>query len=142
MKSLMKSNIYDVSKTIIIAGSCLKNMQSDGFKMLEEISNNIYELCLEEIHVNMAITKIAGMIRTKKIEKIIFASVDKSPHCIQLHYIQDELRKIMDLSNIEIENYVIVDDRMIKISPKTISLSKNLEALSKVYNNIEENLSE
>ena len=78
----------------------------------------------------MAITKICGMIRTGKIKKIVFASVDKSPHCIQLHYIQDELRKMMDLSNIQIENYVIVDNELIKISTEIISLSKNLSKLS------------
>ena len=78
----------------------------------------------------MAITKIGGMLRTNKIKKIIFASVDKSPHCIQLHYIQDELRKMLNLSNIEIENYVIVDNELKKISTSTISLSKNLSKLS------------
>lgn len=84
----------------------------------------------------MAITKIGGMLRTNKIKKIIFATVDKSPHCIQLHYIQDELRKMMNLSNIEIENYVIVDNELIKINTEIISLSKNLSKLSKL--NIEE----
>ena len=87
-------------------------------------------MCLEEIHINMAITKIGGMLRTNRIKKIIFASVDKSPHCIQLHYIQDELRKMLNLSNIEIENYVIVDNELKKISTSTISLSKNLSKLS------------
>lgn len=130
MKELMKSNIYDVDETIIVVGSCLKNMQPQGYEELQKISNNIYELCLEETHINMAITKIGGMLRTKKIKRIIFASIDKSPHCIQLHYIQDELRKMMNLSNIEIENYVIVDKKLIKISPETISLSKNLSKLS------------
>ena len=130
MKELMKSNIYDVDKTIIVVGSCLKNMSPKGYKELQKISNNIYELCLEETHINMAITKIGSMLRTSKIKKIIFASVDKSPHCIQLHYIQDELRKMMNLSNIETENYVIVDNELIKISPETISLSKNLSKLS------------
>lgn len=70
MKELMKSNIYDVQNNIIVAGSCLKNMQPEGFKELEKISNNIYELCLEETHINMAITKIGGMLRTKKIKKL------------------------------------------------------------------------
>ena len=130
MKELMKSNIYDVDETIIVVGSCLKNMQPKGYEELQKISNNIYELCLEETHINMATTKIGGMLRTNKIKKIIFASVDKSPHCIQLHYIQDELRKMMNLSNIEIENYVIVDNELIKISAETISLSKNLSKLS------------
>ena len=131
-KKLMESNIYDVSDTIVIVGGCLKNMQPIGFSKLEEFSDSIYELCLEETHVNMAITKIGGMIRTKKIKKIIFASVDKSPHCIQLHYIQDELRKMMDLSGIEILNYVVVDNELILVSPEVISLSKNLKELSKI----------
>ena len=134
MKSLMKTNIYDVDNTIIIVGSCLKNMQPEGFKKLEEISSNIYELCLEETYINMAITKIGGMIRTKKIKKIIFASVDKSPHCIQLHYIQDELQKMMDLSDVKIHNYVVVDNELISISPRIISLSKNLKELSDINN--------
>ena len=132
MKELMKSNIYDVNETIIIVGSCLKNMQQEGYKKLQKISNNIYELCLEETHINMAITKIGGMLRTNKIKRIIFASVDKSPHCIGLHYIQEELRKMMNLSNIEIENYVVVDNELIKISKEIISLSKNLSKLSKL----------
>lgn len=132
MKDLMKSNIYDTNETIIVVGSCLKNMQPKGFEKLEKISNNIYELCLEETHVNMAITKIGGMLRTNKISKIIFASVDKSPHCIQLHYIQDELRKMMNIENIVIENYVISDNELIKISPKTISISKNLKELTNI----------
>lgn len=135
MKELMKSNIYDVYETIIVVGSCLKIMQPEGFLKLQEISSNIYELCLEETHINMVITKIGGMLRTKKIKKIIFASVDKSPHCIQLHYIQDELRKMMDLSNIEIENYVVVNNELIKISKEIISLSKNLSELSKFESN-------
>ena len=134
MKELMKSNIYDVKETIIIVGSCLKNMQPEGFKKLKDISNNIYEVCLEETHINMAITKIGGMIRTKKIKRIIFASVDKSLHCIQLHYIQDELSKMMDLTNIKIENYVIVGNELINISPRTISLSKNLKELANIIN--------
>lgn len=128
----MKSNIYDVKETIIIVGSCLKFMQPLGFKKIEEISENIYELCLEESHINMAITKIGGMIRTNKIKKIIFATVDKSPHCIQMHYIRNELEKMMNLENINITNYVVVDNELIEIKPETISLSKNLSNLNKI----------
>lgn len=139
MKVLMKSNIYDVDDTIIIVGSCLTSMQREGFKKLEQISNNIYELCLEETHINMAITKIGGMIRTKKVKRIIFASVDRSPHCIQLHYIQDELQKMMDLTNVKIENYVVVDNELLPISPQVISMSKNLKELSEIKSKIGEN---
>ena len=119
----------------LMVGSCLKNMQPEGFEKLKNISNDIYELCLEETHINMAITKIGGMLRTRKINKIIFASVDKSPHCIQLHYIQDELRKMMNIENIKIENYVVVNNELKQIEPEIISLSKNLDKLKEIINN-------
>ena len=131
MKEVMKTNIYDVEDTIIIVGSCLKNMQPEGYEKLKKISDNIYELCLEETHVNMAITKIGGMIRTGKVHNIIFATIDKSPHCIQVHYIQDELRKMMTIDNVNFKNYVVVDNELIEIRPEIISLSKNLSELNK-----------
>lgn len=134
MKEVMTSNIYDIDETIIIVGTCLKYMQPEGYKKLEEISKNIYNLCLENTHVNMAITKIGGMIRTGKVHNIIFATVDESPHCIQMHYIQDELREMMNLENINIKNYVVVNDELIEVSPKLILLSKKLSELKKKVN--------
>lgn len=129
MKELMKTNIYDVSDTIIIIGSCLSSVEPEAYSKLEGISSDIFEVCLEETHINMVITKIGGMLRTKRISKVVFASVDKSPHCVQLHYIQEELRKMMSLDNICIENFVAVGGDLVKISQSTISLAKNLAKL-------------
>lgn len=134
MKEVMTSNIYDIDETIIIVGICLKYMQPKGYEKLEKISKNIYNLCLENTHVNMAITKIGGMIRTGKVHNIIFATVDESPHCIQMHYIQDELREMMNLENINIKNYVVVNDELIEISPELILLSKKLSELKEKVN--------
>ena len=127
MKDLMKSNIYDCAEQIIIVGSCLKAMQPIAYHKLETMNLPIFDLCLEQTHINMAITKLLGMIRAKNISKVIFASVDKSPHCIQLHYIQDEITKLG--FKIDFVNYVAADDELVEISKETISLSKNLKRL-------------
>ena len=124
-KELMKTNCYDVEKTMIVVGSCLERMQPKAYKELENISKNIYDVCLEETHINMIITKLIGMISRNNIEKIIFASVDKSPHCIQLHYIENEIRKAFEL-DIEMTHYVAVDNKLIEISNETIKKSKSL----------------
>ena len=129
MKDIMKTNIYDVEETIVIVGSCLKNMQPQGYEKVKMLSENIYELCLEETHINMAITKIGGMLRTGKVKNIIFATVDKSPHCVQVHYIRNELEKMMDLNNINIMNYVVVDNELIEIDNNIISMSKQLSKI-------------
>lgn len=132
MKDLLRSNIYDVQEKIVIVGSCLKNMQPKGYEKIKKLSENIYELCLEETHINMAITKIGGMLRTGKIKNIIFATVDKSPHCVQVHYIRHELEKMMDLKNINITNYVVIDNELIKLEKDVISMSKSLGRLKKL----------
>ena len=129
MQDLMKTNCYDVKDTMIIVGSCLERMQPEAYKELEQISSNIYDVCLEKEHLNMVVTKIIGMVAREKIKKLVFATVDKSPHCVQLHYVIKELENAIDISNIEIINYVAVDNKLIEIPIEIISLSKNLSKL-------------
>lgn len=129
--NLLETNIYDAKGKILICGTCLPRMQKEGFKKIEKDYNQILYLCLEKEHINMAITKISGMISTNNIESITFASVNKSPHCIQLHYIKHELERVMkDIP--KIENIIIEDNKIHKISDKTIQLSKNLVKLEKM----------
>lgn len=129
MQDLMKTNCYDITDSIIIVGSCLERMQPEAYKRLKNISSDIYEVCLENTHVNMVITKIIGMLSRVKVNKLIFASVDKSPHCIQLHYIENEIKRAMDLSDLQIIHYVCVNNELIQISKETISKSKSLAIL-------------
>lgn len=129
MQDLMKTNCYDVNDTMIIVGSCLERMQPEAYKELEKISSNIYDVCLEKDHLNMVITKLMGMISRVKLNKIIFATVDKSPHCVQLHYIIREIEKAINLDSVKVLNYVAVDNTLVEIPSEVISLSKNLSKL-------------
>lgn len=124
MLDLLKTNCFDIDDGMIIDGSCLKNMQPCAYQELEKISLNIYDVCLEKDHLNMVVTKIIGMLARGKIRRIIFASIDKSPHCVQLHYIVKELENVIDISKIDIKNYVAVDNKLIEIPLNVISLSK------------------
>jgi hypothetical protein len=130
-KDLMKTNCYDVDSTMIVVGSCLKRMEPEAYSKLEKMSSNIYDVCLEETHINMAITKLIGMLSRVKVDKIIFASVDKSPHCVQLHYIENEIRKAMNIDT-QIIHYVAVDNKLIEISKETIKKSKSLSELQEL----------
>ena len=55
------------------------------------------------------------MLARGKVKKLIFATVDKSPHCVQLHYVIKELENAIDISNIEIINYEAVNDKLNEI---------------------------
>lgn len=128
-RDLLKTNCFDIQETMIIVGSCLDRMQPQAYKELEQISSNIYDVCLEKEHLNMVVTKIISMVAREKIKKLVFATVDKSPHCVQLHYVIKELENAIDISNIEVINYVAVDNKLIEIPIEIISLSKNLSKL-------------
>ena len=134
MKELMKTNVYDVGESVLIVGSCLPDMEPEGFAQLCASSGHVFELCLEQTHINMAITKISAMLYTGKIRTLRFATVDRSPHCVQMHYIQNELRRMMDLSAVTIENYVVENGKLTKLSPELIYLSKHLGELSRRMN--------
>ena len=121
MKELMKTNVYDVGESVLIVGSCLPDMEPEGFAQLCASSGHVFELCLEQTHINMAITKISAMLYTGKIRTLRFATVDRSPHCVQMHYIQNELRRMMN-------------GKLTKLSPELIYLSKHLGELSRRMN--------
>lgn len=136
MKDLLKTNCFDIQETMIIVGSCLLQMAPEAYKELNRISSNIYEVCLEKEHLNMVVTKVIGMLARGKIKNLVFATVDKSPHCIQLHYVVKELENAINLDNIKITNYVAVDNKLVEIPIEVIGISKNLAKLKEKMSDI------
>ena len=132
MKELMSSNIYDAAGAVLIAGSCLESTHPKAFARLAEGMDRVYTLCLEQTHINMAITKIAAMLGTGQIQRLVFASVDRSPHCVQLHYIKHELQRTMEI-RIPVESYVAVGDSCVKVSEAAVDASKSLARLAEVF---------
>jgi hypothetical protein len=130
MKEVLDSNIYEFNGIVIICSSCLENMDKVAYKKIKDISENIFCVCLEKYHMNMILSKLSSVLRVGRVNKLVFVTVDKSPHCIQLHYISNELRKLMNLENIVLTNFIASNGDLFEISQKTISLSKNLKELS------------
>ena len=131
--SLLERNIYDVKGKVLICGTCLPRMQVNGYKELVKEYDDILFLCLEKEHINMAITKICGMLSTGNVDKITFASVNKSPHCTQLHYIKNEILRVMDKDKLpEMNNVIISDNKIHYIDDSVLSLSKDLVRLKEI----------
>lgn len=128
MEQLLTTNIYEPAGTVLICGTCLKRMQPSAFGELEAQADFVYSLCLEESHINMAVTKIGAMLSTGRIQKLIYATVDRSPHCTQLHYIDHEVRRMMNVEA-EVRHFVACEDSLHPISAAAIERSKTLRLL-------------
>ena len=81
MKELMKTNVYDVGESVLIVGSCLPDMEPEGFAQLCASSGHVFELCLEQTHINMAITKISAMLYIGKIRCALRRSTARRTAC-------------------------------------------------------------
>ena len=63
-------------------------------------------------------------------ERILFATVDRSPHCTQMHYMTHEIERILP-EHIPMESWGVIGDQLIRISPETIERSKSLALLER-----------
>lgn len=132
MKNLMTTNIYMPQGIVAVVGACLPETHPEGYRIIADMADEVYSLCLEETHINMAVTKIGAMLSTGRVTKLIFASVDRSPHCTQLHYIKHEIERTMKLE-IEVLDYVVPEGKPVLVSDKAIDMSKSLAKLAELY---------
>lgn len=128
MAAFLETNVYSFRGTVLVYGACLPEVSPEGFRQLALQADAAFALCLERDHLNMAITKLTAILGTGQVERILFATVDRSPHCVQMHYMPHEIERILP-THIPMESYVVRDHLPIRIRPETIELSKSLARL-------------
>ena len=133
-QSLMETNVYSVKGKVLIVGACLPEVFPAAFYELSSGADQVYSLCLETTHINMAVTKLSAVFGTGQLEKLTFASVDRSPHCTQMHYIMHEVERTLK-DHVPVENYVVAEGEIIHVPDRAIDLSKSLGKLAKMVKN-------
>ena len=128
-RPLMETNVYSVKGRVLVAGSCLPEVEPEAFARLAAEADQVYSLCLETPHINMAVTKLSDIFGTGQLEKLVLASVDRSPHCTQLHYIKHEIERIQP-KHVPVEDYVVSKGRIVPVPDAAIELSKSLARLA------------
>lgn len=124
----MQTNLYAYSGTVLIAGACLGEREPKAFEELSARADGVYLLCPESTHINMAITKLAALLGTGQVTRILLATVDRSPHCVQIHFMPHEIERIMP-EHIPVEQYVVCAGKIVQIRPETVERAKSLAQL-------------
>ena len=129
VKALMETNVYSLAGTVLIAGACLPQVWPEAFASLAAGADQVYSLCLENSHINMAVTKLTAVLGTGRVTRLLFASVDRSPHCTQMHYIRHEIERVLP-AHVPMESFVCTAEGVVPVSEEAVDLSKSLAALS------------
>ena len=74
---------------------------------------------------------------TGQVESLSFASVDRSPHCVQMHYIRHEIERVLP-RHVPMESFVCTEDGIVPVTEEAVELSKSLATLSKEKKEAEE----
>ena len=128
---LMETNVYAVKGRVLVVGSCLAQVYPEAVQTLASQADQVYSLCLETTHINMAVTKLSAVFGTGQLEKLVFASVDRSPHCTQMHYITHEIERTLK-EHVPVESVVVVGGEIVAVPAAAIELSKSLGKLAKM----------
>ena len=127
--ALMETNVYAVKGRVLVVGACFPSVYPEAFRALSARFDQVCTLCLETTHINMAVTKLSAVFGTGLLESMAFASVDRSPHCTQMHYIKHEIERTLK-EHVPVESFVVVDGEIIPVPDAAIELSKSLGKLA------------
>ncbi len=136
IQHLMRINVGDnrlrEGKNLLLVGSC-----SDRFpEIVREISERdgghfALQVCLEETHANQAGFKIGSIVRYSDIKKLTALTVDGSPHCVQLHYLIEDIKRHFT-PDIETSHFVIEKGQLMEISAEAVKRSRHLSKIQKM----------
>jgi hypothetical protein len=132
---LMRVNVGDQilreKGKLLLIGSCMDRYP----KIVQDFSDRNggftgLHVCLEETHVNQAGFKIGSIIKYASITDIAVLTVDGSPHCIQLHYVVEDIKRHF-APEIVTTHYVVEKGTVHEVSAEAVKLSRHLSKIQK-----------
>lgn len=119
-------------RKILIYGSCIE-IEYPNFYEKYSSGRVPLKACLEKDHMNMVGFKVASMIARVDLDEIVVLTVDGSPHCIQLHMMIEEVRKIVENNKkLNVKHVVIEDGRDVVIDSRCIKVARYLTKIQRL----------
>ena len=129
-----KSRLIRDHEALLIIGRCVEIEHRDVLStLLKSKGYAVVSVCLEEEHMNMVGFKLAGILARCNFKEVSILTVDGSPHCTQLHFMVEEVFKVMDLDRRIIrKHYVIYEGKLIEVSQKAVKTARFLSKVDRL----------
>ena len=131
---LMCTNVGDSrlreKEQLLLIGTCMMSRHPDIVQEYQERDGGyaVLEVCLEETHANQSGFKIGSMVRYANLKKLTALTMDGSPHCVQLHFIIEDIKRHFT-PEIETDHYVVERGEVHKISPHAVKRARHLSKI-------------
>lgn len=122
--SLLETNVNSrhIAEDILIYGSCIDKEYPEILDKFEQ--ETALHICLEAEHVNKVAWKILSIVRHKKPKEMTALTIDGSPHCVQLHYALEDVKKMFP--DLTVNHYVIEKGKVCWVRNEAVRNSRHL----------------
>ncbi|MCD6301236.1 MAG: 4Fe-4S ferredoxin [Staphylothermus sp.] len=127
-----KSKIFRNNEKLLIIGRCIEIEHPDILEEFIKQGYSVLSVCLEAEHVNMVGFKLAGVIARGNYKEVSVLTVDGSMHCTQLHWMLEEVFKILGRNNIIRRHFVIYKGKLFEVSTRSVKTSRYLYKVDKI----------
>ena len=119
------------ARRVLVYGTCVRDEHPDIYERLSR-GRVALAACLEREHFNMVALKLASMLARVELEELVVLTVDGSPHCVQLHYMLEEVFKVMGITGVERRHFVISEGSLIEVGKEVVKASRYLAKVQKL----------
>ncbi len=128
-----KSRLFRGKDKLLIIGRCIEIEHRDVLNGFRDKGYGMLSVCLEAEHVNMVGFKLAGILARGSYSEVAVLTVDGSLHCTQLHWMVEEVFKIMGLGDkVSRRHYVVYKGRLYEIPLEAVKTSRYLYKVAKL----------
>ena len=93
----------------------------------------IVSVCPEAVHINMIGFKLAGMVARLRPETVAVLTTDGSMHCVQLHYVVEELEKLGVAGGGWRRRHLVASrEGLVEVSPEAVRASRFLARVQRL----------
>ena len=118
-------------RSLVVLGRCIEAEKPWVLDLFPRDRYAIVTACPEAEHINMLGFKLAGMLARLPIEELVVVTTDGSMHCIQLHYMAEEIERILG-RKIRRKHYVVESKGLVEIPPEAVKTSRYLSKVAKL----------
>jgi hypothetical protein len=118
-------------RILVLMGRCVETEKPWVLDLFPRDRYAILTACPEAEHINMIGFKLAGIMARLPIEELVVVTTDGSMHCIQLHYVAEEVERILG-RKIRRRHYVVESKGLVEIPPDAVKTSRYLSKVAKL----------
>jgi hypothetical protein len=132
---LMCTNVGDThlreKGKLLLIGSCMSSRYPDIVEKHRDRNGGsaVLGVCLEETHANQAGFKIGSIVRYSQIDKLTVLTVDGSPHCIQLHFLIEDIKRHFT-PEVETDHYVVEKGVVHQVPAAAVKKARHLSKIT------------